>query len=137
LASKSKELDDMVIREQEANTLREQAKAKLADLEKKIEAIDGEKKYQRLLLDMAWQVLSKHEDSSILMISMAVVNAMALLKSHLPDLDVELLRNDFAVDEVDREALASGAYNATHEFASSFNFSSLAESEDNDSPRNM
>jgi hypothetical protein len=62
---------------------------------------------------------------------------MALLKSHLPDLDAELLRKDFAVDEVDHEALASGAYDAAHEFASSYDFSSLAEFEDNDSPRNM
>jgi hypothetical protein len=89
------------------------------------------------LLEMARQALSKHEDSSVLMILMAVANAMALLKSHLPDLDVELLRNDFTVDEVEREALTSGAYDAAHEFASSYDFSSLAESEDNDSPRNM
>jgi hypothetical protein len=40
-------------------------------------------------------VLSKHEDSSILTISMAMDNAAALLKSHLPDLDVELLRKEF------------------------------------------
>jgi hypothetical protein len=71
------------------------------------------------------------------MISMAVANAMALMKSHLPDLVVELLRKDFAVAEADREAMTSGAYDAAHEFASSYDFSSLAESEDNDSPRNM
>jgi tryptophan 2,3-dioxygenase len=137
LASKSKELDDVVIRGQEANTLREQAEAKLADLKKKIEAIEGEKKDQGLLLEMARQALSKHEDSSILMISTVVANAMALLKTHLLDLDVELLRKDFAVDEADREALTSGAYDAAHEFASSYDFSSHAESKDNDSRRNM
>jgi tryptophan 2,3-dioxygenase len=137
LASKSKELDDVVIWEHEANTLREQAEAKLADLEKKIEAVEGEKKDQGLLLEMARQTLSKREDSSILMISTAMANAIALLKSHLPDLDVELLRKDFAVDEADREALTSGANDAAHEFASSYDFSSLAESEDNDSLRNM
>jgi hypothetical protein len=53
LVSKSKELDDVVILEQEANTLREQAEARHADLEKKIEAIEGEKKNQGLLLEMA------------------------------------------------------------------------------------
>jgi hypothetical protein len=137
LASKSKELEDVVIRGQEANTLREQAEAKLADLKKKIEAIEGEKKDQGLLLEMVRQALSKHEDSSILMISTVVANAMALLKTHLPDLDVELLRKDFAVDEADREALTSGAYDAAHEFASSYDFSSHAESKDNDSRRNM
>jgi hypothetical protein len=86
---------------------------------------------------MAWQVLSKSEDSSVLMILMAVTNAMVLLKSHLPDLDMELLRKDFAVDEAKCEALTNGAYDAAHEFASSYDFSSLAESKDNDNPRNM
>jgi hypothetical protein len=62
---------------------------------------------------------------------------MALLKSHLPDLDVELLCKDFVVDEVEREVLISGAYDAACEFTSSYEFSSLAESKDNDSPRNM
>jgi hypothetical protein len=137
LASKSKDLDDVVIREQEANTLVEQAKAKLADLEKKIAVVEGEKKDQVLLLETARQALSKHEDSSVLMILTVVANAMALLKSHLPDLNVELLRKDFTVDETDHEALTSGAYDAAHEFASSYDFSSLAESKDNDSPRNM
>ncbi|WP_428037104.1 hypothetical protein, partial [Amphritea sp.] len=77
------------------------------------------------------------EDSSILMISMVVANAMALLKSHLSDLDVELLRKDFVVDEAHHEVLASGTYDVAHKFASSYDFPSLAESEDNDSPRNM
>jgi hypothetical protein len=71
------------------------------------------------------------------MILTAVANAMALLKSHLPDLNVELLRKDFAVDKADHEALTTGAYDATHEFTSSYDFSSLAKSEDNDNPRNM
>jgi hypothetical protein len=86
---------------------------------------------------MAQQALSKREDSSILMISMTVANGMVLLKSHLPDLNVELLRKDFAVDEVDRETLTSGAYDDVHEFTSSYDFSSLVESKDNGSHKNM
>jgi hypothetical protein len=86
LASKSKDLDDAMIREQEANELREQAEAKLADAEKRLVVGEGEKEYQGLLLETAWQALSKREDSSILMISMIVANAIALLKSYLPDL---------------------------------------------------
>jgi hypothetical protein len=62
---------------------------------------------------------------------------MALLKSHLPNFDVKLLRMGFAVDEAEREALTNDAYDAAHEFVSSYDFSSLTESEDNDSPRNM
>jgi hypothetical protein len=105
--------------------------------EKRLIVGESEKKDQGLLLETARQALSKHEDSSILMISMAVANAMALLKSYLPDLDVELLCKDFTVDEAKREVLTSGAYVAATEFASSYDFSSLAESKDNDSPRNM
>jgi hypothetical protein len=62
-------------------------------------------KNQGLLLESTRHALSKREDSSILMISTAVANAMALLKSHLPDLDVELPHKDFAVDEEKHEAL--------------------------------
>jgi chromosome segregation ATPase len=137
IASKSKELNDMVIREQKANMLWEQAEKKLTDAEKKIAAAEEEKKNKGLLLESARQTLSKCEDSSTLMISMTVANAMALLKSHLPDLDVGLWRKDFTVDEVEHEALTNGAYDATHEFSSSYDFSSFIESEDNDSPRNM
>jgi hypothetical protein len=137
LTSKSKELDDAVIWEQEVNTLREQAEVKLADMEKRLTVAEGEKKDQGLLLKMARQILSKREDSSIMMISIVVDNAMTLLKSHLPDLDVELLHKDFTVDEVECEVLTNGANDATHEFASSYNFSSLVEFKDNDSPQNM
>jgi hypothetical protein len=85
-----------VIREQEANTLQEQIEAKLTNAEKRLAAAEGERKDQGLLLEMAQHVLSKREDSSVLTISMAMDNAAALLKSHLPDLDVELLRKEFA-----------------------------------------
>jgi hypothetical protein len=120
-----------------ANELREQAEAKLADAEKRLVVGEGEKKDQGLTLEMACQALSKREDSSVLMVSTAVANAMALLKSYLPDLEVELLRKDFVVDEAEHEALTSGAYDVTHEFTSSYDFSRLVESEDNDNPRNM
>jgi chromosome segregation ATPase len=137
LALKSKELDDAVIREQTANTLWEQVEEKLVDLEKKLAAAEGEKKNQGMLLESARQALSKREDSSVLMISMIVANAMALLKIHLLEPDVELLRKDFVVDEAEHEALTNGTYDVAHEFASSYDFSSLAESEDNDNPRNV
>jgi hypothetical protein len=137
LAFKSKELDDVVIWEQKPNTLWERAEEKLTDAEKKLVAAEGEKKDQALLLELPQQAMSKCEDSSIQMISMVVANAMALLKSHLRDHDLELLCKDFAVDKAEREALTNGTYDAAHEFASSYDFFSLAESEDNDSPRNI
>jgi hypothetical protein len=48
------------------------------------------------------------------MISTALANAMALLKSHLPNLDVELLCKNFMVGKAEREVLTSGAYDAAH-----------------------
>jgi hypothetical protein len=71
------------------------------------------------------------------MISMTMATAMALLKSHLADLDKELLCKDFAVAEAEHEVQTNGTYDAAHEFTLSYDFSSLTESEDNDSPRNI
>jgi hypothetical protein len=58
MAFKSEELDDVVVREQEARTLRERAEEKLTDTEKKLVAAKSEKKDQGLLLESAWQALS-------------------------------------------------------------------------------
>jgi exonuclease VII small subunit len=44
LASKSKDLDDAMIQEQEANKLWEQAEAKLADAKKRLIVVEGKKK---------------------------------------------------------------------------------------------
>jgi hypothetical protein len=67
-------------------------------------------------------------------ISSAVANVVSLFKNHLPDLDVEILRKDFTIDDVEQEALANSVYDATHDFVSLYDFSSLAESDDNNSP---
>jgi predicted nuclease with TOPRIM domain len=137
LASKSKDLDDAMIQEQEANKLREQAESKPADAEKRLAIAEGEKKDQGLLLKTTRQALCKREDSSVLMISTTMATAMALLKSHLADLDKDLLCKDFAVAEAEHEVQTNGTYDAAHEFTLSYDFSSLTESEDNDSPRNI
>jgi hypothetical protein len=50
LASKSKDLDDAMIREQEANKPQEQAEAKLTDAEKKLNVAEGEKKRLRVVV---------------------------------------------------------------------------------------
>jgi hypothetical protein len=70
-----------------------------------------------------------------MVISSAVANDVALLKNHLPDLDVEILRKDFIVDDAEWEALPNSAYDTTHDFVSLYDFSSLAEFDDNNSPR--
>jgi hypothetical protein len=64
-----------------------------------------------------------------------VAIAMALVKNHLPNLDLEIFRKDFIVGDTERETLVNNAYDAAHDFVSLYDFSSLAESNDNNSPR--
>jgi hypothetical protein len=63
--------------------------------------------------------------------SLAVANAVVLMKNHLPDLDVKIIHKDLTVDDAKREILVNDAYDAIHHFLSLYNFSSLAESDDN------
>jgi hypothetical protein len=49
-----------------------------------------------------------------MVISSAVANAVPLMKNHLPNLDVEILRKDFTIDDMEWEALANSAYDTTH-----------------------
>jgi uncharacterized tellurite resistance protein B-like protein len=72
-----------------------------------------------------------------MVISSAVANATALFKNHLPDLDMKILHKNFTIDGAEWEALANSAYDATHEFVSLYDFSSFAESDDNNSSRAM
>jgi hypothetical protein len=69
------------------------------------------------------------------MISSVVAHAAALFKNHLPDLNMELLCQDFTVDDVGRETLVSSAFDAAQDFVPSYDFASLAESNDNGSPK--
>jgi hypothetical protein len=47
-------------------------------------------------------VLSKHEVSSLMVIASAVANVVALFKSHIPDLDIEILHKDFPIHDAER-----------------------------------
>jgi hypothetical protein len=127
LDSKSKALDFQVIRADEA-VLR------LKPVESRLEAAEEDLKKQKQLLDSARKTATKREDSFNMMISSTVAHAAALFKNHLPDLNMELLRQDFTVDDVERETLVSSAFDAAQDFVSSYDFTSLAESDDNDSP---
>jgi hypothetical protein len=102
---------------------------RLAMANAKLNAAEDKMKTQGQLLDLAQQVLSKRELSSS-----AVGNVVALMKNHLPDLDMEILHMDFTVDDAEREALVNNAYDATHDFVSLYHFSILSESDDNTSP---
>jgi hypothetical protein len=69
-----------------------------------------------------------------MMISSMVAHVVALFNNHLPGLNLELLRQDFTMDDAERETLISSAFDADQDFVSSYDFASLAESDDNDSP---
>jgi hypothetical protein len=69
-----------------------------------------------------------------MMISLTVAHAVTLFKNHLLDLSMELLHQDFTVDDAEREALVSNAFDDAQDFVSSYDSASLAESDDNDSP---
>jgi hypothetical protein len=128
LDSKSKALDFQVIRVDEAML-------RLKNAESRLKATEEDLKNQRQLLESAWKTSSKHESSFNMMIFSSVAHAVTLFKNHLPDLNIELLRQDFIVDDAERETIISSAFDAAQDFVSSYDFASLAESDDNDRPK--
>jgi hypothetical protein len=128
LNSKSKTLDFQVIRADEAVLW-------LKNAESRLEAAEEDLKNQKQLLESAQKTSSKREDSFNMMISSAVAHAAALFKNHLPDLNMELLHQDLTVDYAEHETLVSSAFDAAQDFVSSYDFTSLAESDDNDNPK--
>jgi hypothetical protein len=86
------------------------------------------------MLESTQKALSKREFSSSAVISSAVAHAMALVKNHMSEFDVEILRKDFTIDDAGREALVDSTYGITQYFMSLYDLSALAESDDNASP---
>jgi hypothetical protein len=87
------------------------------------------------MLESTQKTSSKRESSINMMISWAVAPAATLFKNHLPGLNMEFLRQDFTVDDVERETLVSSAFDAAQDVVSSYDYASFAESDDNDSPK--
>jgi hypothetical protein len=110
---------------------------KLDRKSKTLKTVEADLKAKGLLLESAKQALAKREGSTNIMISSVVAHTAALFKNHLPDLNMEILRQDFTVDDAEREALVSSAFDAAQDFVSSYDFTSLVESDDNDSPKGL
>jgi hypothetical protein len=110
---------------------------KLDRKSKALKIAEADLKAKGLLLESTQQALAKREGSTNMMISSAVSHTAALFKNHLSDLNMEILRQDFTVDDSEREALVFSAFDATQDFVSSYNFTSLVESDENDSPKGM
>jgi hypothetical protein len=128
LESKSKALDLQVIHADEAML-------RLMNAESRVKATEEDLKNQMQLVESAQKTSSKRESSFNIMISSTVAHAAVLFKNHLSDLNMELLRQDFIVDDAERETLVSIAFDAAQDFVPSYDFASLAESDDNDSPK--
>jgi hypothetical protein len=127
LDNKSKALDFQVI-------CADEAVLRLKNAESRLEAAEEDLKNQKQLLDSSRKTASKCEDSFNMMISSAMAHAAVQFKNHLPDLNMVLLRQDFTVDDAEHDTLVSSALDAAQDFISSFDFTRLAESDDNDSP---
>jgi hypothetical protein len=128
LDSKSKALDFQVI-------CVDEAMLRLKNTESRLKAAEEDLKNQRQLLESAWTTSSKCESSFNMMISSVAADAAALFKNYLPDLNMELLHQDLTVDDAERETLVSSTFDAAQDFVSSYDFASLAEFYDNDSPK--
>jgi hypothetical protein len=111
LDTKSQALDFQVIRADEAML-------QLKNVESRLKAAEEDLKKQMQLLESAQKTSSKCESSFNMMISSTVAHAAALFNNHLPDLNIELLRQDFTVDDAERETLVSSAFDVVQDSVS-------------------
>jgi hypothetical protein len=113
----------------------DEAMLRLKNTESRLKVVEEDLRNQRQLLESAQKTSSKRESSFNMMISSTVAHTAALFKNHLPGLNMEFLRQDFTVDDIERETLVSSVFDAAQDFVSSYDSASLAESDDNDSPK--
>jgi hypothetical protein len=126
LYSKSQALDFQVIHADEVML-------RLKNAESRLKVVEENLKNQMQLLESAQKTSSKCECSFNMMISSVVAHAVALFNNHLPGLNIELLRQDFTVDDVEHETLVSSAFDVAQDFISSYDYVSLTKSDDNES----
>jgi hypothetical protein len=113
----------------------DEAMLRLKNVESRLKAAEEDLKNQRQPLESAQKTSSKRENSFNMMISSAVAHVAALFKNHFPGMNMELLRQDFTVDDAECETLVFNAFDATQNFVSSYDSASRAESDDNNSPK--
>jgi hypothetical protein len=85
---------------------------KLDRKSKALKIVEADLKAKGLLLESAQQALAKRDGSANMMISSAVAHTTTLFKNHLPDLNMEILCQDFTVDDVERKTLVFSAFDA-------------------------
>jgi chromosome segregation ATPase len=113
----------------------DEAMLRLKNAESRLKAAEEDLKNQRHLLKSTQKTSSKCESFFNMMISSLMAHVATLFKNHLPGLSMEFLRKDFTVNGVEHETLVSNAFDAAQDFVFSYDSASLAESDDNDSPK--
>jgi hypothetical protein len=110
---------------------------RLKNIESMLKAAEEDLKNQMQLLESDQKTSSKRKSSFNMMISSAVAYAAVLFRNHLPDLNMDLIRQDFTVDDTEHETLVSSAFDTAQDFISLYDFASLIESDDKDSLRQI
>jgi hypothetical protein len=109
----------------------DEAMLRLKNVESWLKAAEEDLKNQMQLLKLAQKTSSKRESSLNMMIFLAVAHVVAIFKNHLPGLNMELLRQNFTVDDAKCETLVSSVFDDAQDFVSLYDSTSL----DNDSPK--
>jgi hypothetical protein len=99
-----------------------------------LQTLEDEKKAKEQLLESTQMALSKWDFTSLVVNSSVVGHVVALVKSHMPDFDAEILRRDFPINDEERDTLVDSVYDTAQYFVSQYDFSILNESDDNTSP---
>jgi paraquat-inducible protein B len=128
LDSKSKDLDFQVI-------CADEVMLRMKNAQSRLKTVEEDSRNQSQLLESAQKTSSKRENSFNMMIFSTVAHVVALFNNHLPGLNMELLRQDFTVDDAEHETLVSSGFDVAQDFVSSYDPASLAKSDDNDCPK--
>jgi hypothetical protein len=100
----------------------------------KLQTLTDEKKVKEQLLESAQMALSKGDFTCSTVSSLTVAHAMALVKSHMPNFDAEILQRDFPINDEEWDVLVHSLYDTAQYIASQYDFSILTKSDDNASP---
>jgi hypothetical protein len=112
------------------STVLEESTIEELDAQDKLHALGEEKRLHKQLLESTRMLLSESNYSSS-----TVAHAVALLKSHVPNPDPELLRKDYPLEDDDeRDTLIDSVYDTAQYFVSQYDFSGFNDQGDEGSP---
>jgi hypothetical protein len=81
------------------------------------------------------KMFTERDTSSSEVMALAVAHTVGLLKSYVPDLDLELLHKEYQCEtDAERDVLVDGTFDASQHFMFSYDFSMIC---DHSSPGNQ